>query len=178
MMTYKDQLDVHACANLYIEVAKNTYPTVLKDWKLNKIHFTIRGTTAGKARFSKNEIFINPGLFVRNREKFFETTIPHEIAHLIAFAVFRDNGHGEGWKHVMRLFKVPVNRCHTYDTTEVRQKYTIRRYFYSCDCSNSLIVVSSQKHNEHTITGKKKYNCRICKSEIRYNNQFKELVRK
>jgi len=84
-----------------------------------RIEWVVCGTTAGKAWLGQWRIQLNEQLCKENIEDFINDTIPHEVAHLIAYKVFGDDGHGDGWKSVMRALGLNPSRCHNYDTRRV-----------------------------------------------------------
>lgn len=92
------------------------------DFDFPKIEWTVIGTTAGRAWLTQWRIQLNEQLCKENVEDFIQTTIPHEVAHLVAYKVFGDDGHGNGWKSVMRALSLDPERCHDYDTRHVEGK--------------------------------------------------------
>ena len=72
-------------------------------------------TTAGRAFYDSNPVYIDLSvdLLWEHTEEMINQTLPHELAHIAAFIVFKDAGHGAGWKRVMVALNIPVNRCHT-----------------------------------------------------------------
>lgn len=106
----------------YIEVAEIAFnrnfhhPTVLYD---------IRGGIAGTAQSETNTLRLNPVILMNNQGSFLTQVVPHELAHLIADAVYpsghsdgkvtkRIPHHGSAWKTVMNVFGVPAHRTHRY----------------------------------------------------------------
>lgn len=87
-----------------------------------KIEWVVCGSTAGRAWLGQWRIQLNEQLCKENLEDFMNDTIPHEVAHLIAYKVFGDDGHGEGWKSVMRALGLNPTRCHEYNTKNVDGK--------------------------------------------------------
>ena len=87
-----------------------------------RIEWVICGSTAGRAWLGQWRIQLNEQLCKENMEDFMNDTIPHEVAHLIAYKVFGDDGHGDGWKSVMRALGLNPSRCHNYDTSKVDGK--------------------------------------------------------
>ena len=69
-------------------------------------------TTAGRCFLDKRLIDLSTDLFTENVQEFELTIIPHEVAHMVAFDVFKDEGHGAGWKKVMRALDLEPARCH------------------------------------------------------------------
>lgn len=107
------------------------------------IRMNIRGCTAGRANFAKWELQYNPVLFIQNKQDFIASTIPHEIAHLVANAMSRSGRvkpHGYEWREVMyKLGISKASRCHSYDTSKL---YTARPrpYVYACKCKEHRLT--------------------------------------
>jgi SprT protein len=129
------------------------------DWERPVFNFKLSGRTAGRAALQANLVKINEELFVRNREEFLAQTIPHEVAHLLAWRAFKDNGHGYGWKRVMVNFGLEPRRCHNYDTSEVARR--VSRYLYTCGCPGGVKVGS--KHHKQLMQGAISIRCRGCR---------------
>ena len=96
-------------------------------FKRPEIRYNIRNTNGGEAWFNRTLIRLNLTFLVENEEKFLATTVPHEVAHLVARAVYTDkphNGkkvrpHGTEWKEVMGVLGVEPKTKHTYDITSL-----------------------------------------------------------
>ena len=69
-------------------------------------------TTAGRAFLEDWIVELSPELMSEHTEQFCRDTIPHELAHLVAFKVYGDCGHGKGWKSIVREFNIPTTRLH------------------------------------------------------------------
>ena len=71
-------------------------------------------STAGRAFIENNPQYIDLSteLFWQYTEQFVQDTIPHELAHLVAFTVYGDPGHGIGWRNVITKMNIPTKRCH------------------------------------------------------------------
>lgn len=101
---------------------KQTFPRA-------EVRFDIRNTNGGEAHFGKNpnRIRYNLTFLVENEAEFLETTVPHEVAHLVARHVYTSkpmNGkkvrpHGKEWKEVMGVLGVEPRIKHSYDITSL-----------------------------------------------------------
>lgn len=164
--------EISDCIELYWNKARRRYPTKLMEWTKPTFTMDVRGTVGGKAFLHENRIALNPVLFRQNKKDFIEDTIPHEVAHLVAFMVYRDNGHGAGWKHVMRSdFGIPPTRCHNYDVSNVKQKYTVRKALYTCECKDLTHKLSLQKHRSKT-----NFLCKRCRQPIKFTGTISSKV--
>ena len=92
-----------------------------------EVRFDIRNTNGGEAWFHRNLIRLNLTFLVENEKDFLASTVPHEVAHLVAHHVYDAkplNGkkvkpHGKEWKEVMEVLNLPPKVKHTYDLTSL-----------------------------------------------------------
>jgi SprT protein len=131
------------------------------------IRFDLRGRSAGQARLATREpalIRYNPALLRANPDDFLESTVPHEVAHLVAFARHgaRIRPHGTEWKAIMRHFGVEPKRCHAYDVTGLKTR-ALRELDYHCTCRGHRLT--SIRH--HRVLAGQTYICRQCGSPLR-----------
>lgn len=72
-------------------------------------------TTAGRAWVENKPQFVDLSteLFWEYTHEFCVDTIPHELAHLAAYTLFGDGGHGKGWYYVIETMGIDTSRCHT-----------------------------------------------------------------
>jgi predicted SprT family Zn-dependent metalloprotease len=113
----KSEQAVVEAVHFYVDLANEhsmkwiPYPT---------IRFDISGSKAGEARthFKTGALVVrfNPLFMEQNLERVLNVTVPHEVAHIVAdYKDNRANGHGEGWRAVMRLFgfkEHEIQRCY------------------------------------------------------------------
>lgn len=130
------------------------------------VRMDLRGTTAGQAWPSKNMLRFNAMLYAQNSEHFLHHTVAHEVAHLLAYELFGRGikPHGKEWQGIMeRVFKVPAERCHQYDTQKSR---TTRQWDYQCGCQGKIIKLSAVRHNR-MIRGTTVYRCVRCNEPLK-----------
>jgi len=99
---------VTAKANLVWQELCHLYPQ-LRDMPRPAVKYNKRlKTTAGRAFIdSKPPYFdLSNDLLWQYPDTVIEDTVPHELAHIAAYIVFGDCGHGKDWKSVM----VAINR--------------------------------------------------------------------
>ncbi|NCA88240.1 MAG: hypothetical protein EOM92_04790 [Gammaproteobacteria bacterium] len=127
-----------------------------------EIRCDLRGRGAGQVRRQAGQLWTvryNPALLARHGEDFLARTVPHEVAHIIAFHRHgpRIQPHGPEWQAIMRLFGVPPTRCHDYDVSDLQTR-TLDRFPYRCGCRSHLLT--SIRH--HRIQRGQRYLCRAC----------------
>lgn len=76
-------------------------------------------TTAGRAFYAAVPQYVDLSveLLWEYPDEMLNDTIPHELAHLAAFTVYGDSGHGPSWKKVMREIGLEPSRCHNMINT-------------------------------------------------------------
>lgn len=115
-------------------------------------------TTAGKAHLQKNKVEFSIPLMRGNPESFDEI-IGHEVAHLIAWNLYKDKGHGIYWKLVMIGMGLRPDRCHKFETV----KNNVGKLAVACGCPNGCLVSRCIRHR---ISQGKLYRCRKCNQRL------------
>lgn len=147
-----------------------------------KIVFKLTGRVAGYASWKHKHLDFNLQLLKHNVEDFLARTVPHEVAHLIAHAVYgkamvrktrrgglRYQAHGPKWKAVMRILGVDdITRCHHYDTS-VSSKRKTKQFEYACGCQTFKLGIV--RHNRFR-TGNVSYHCLKCKDDLVFIKQL------
>jgi SprT protein len=132
-----------------------------------EIRFDLKGQAAGQARFGPSGPWViryNPVLLRENGDSFIAATVPHEVAHLIAFLCHgpRIRPHGPEWRAIMEQFGAPPERCHRYDLSRIPQR--VRRVFiYHCGCSEHQLTGIRHRRVQAGQT----YLCRRCAGPLR-----------
>ena len=119
-------------------------------------------STAGRAFLKSGKLEFSTSLYVANREAFLNDTVPHEFAHLVAYQVYGDEGHGAGWKSVMVALGYEPTRCHSYETAARKSTKT---YKFECAC----MVHEFTPQRMAWVRKGKVYRCNHC------NNILKEV---
>jgi SprT protein len=132
-----------------------------------RIVFDLRGQAAGQFRIAAGGepcIRYNQVLLARHPREFLAQTVPHEVAHYLAFLRFgRDiRPHGREWQQIMRGLGADPRRCHDFDVTGLTTR-RIRRHLYHCRCGDHAL--SSIRH--HRILRGASYVCRSCGQALR-----------
>ena len=94
-------------------------------------------------------------MYAANEAEFLEDTVVHEFAHLVAYQVYGDLGHGAGWKMVMAKFGAIATRCHSY---AVPKKATSKSYTFKCACMEHQFTPQRMAW----VRKGKVYKCRHC----------------
>lgn len=133
-----------------------------------EISFRLRGQKAGVAHLDENLLRFNPTLYEQNREDFLRQTVPHEVAHMIARALFgrRIQPHGGEWKSIMlEVFGLSPQRCHSYAV----ERRPVTRYLYRCQCPERDFPFSGQRHR--LVARGRRYFCRSCRATLTFSGQ-------
>ena len=124
-------------------------------FKKPTVHYNVRGTTAGKAWYTKWIIGFNPVLLNENIDDFIARTVPHEVAHLATELIYphahragfgrKRSPHGTEWASIMTALGVDASRCHSYDVTNAKVKRT-NTYTYKCSCCGHKFELGAKRH--------------------------------
>ena len=152
--------DLLTAIEFYFDKAKGIWAAQLTDWKRpTYIVSQLVGTCGGKADLQGNKINVNFDLYRPNKEEYLTSTIPHEVAHLIAWQLYGyegyqkmqdTEGHGIFWQGVMIKLGVVPNRYHKYDLSKVKTTKNIqkKRYVFLCHkCKKELLLTENQYNN-------------------------------
>jgi len=156
----------------FIDMANERYALSLN---YPSVGFTVRGTNGGTANAGTWHVNFNMGLLVDNMDEYLNQTIPHEVAHLVTFAIHGQEfkrtrrgmqrvSHGKNFYAVMRTFGVKQTRCHNMDVSNVKQATRKTKAFaVKCPCCESEFTVGTVRKNKilkgarymHRCTGRK-----------------------
>ena len=120
---------VSGAADFWWAELRKFYPTISKVRPAIKYNKRLK-TTAGRAFIYDDPAYIDLSvdLLWEYPGQFTNDTIAHEYAHIVAFKVYQDPGHGIGWKTVMRSIGLEPNRCHQM----VNSKHEARKAGIKC----------------------------------------------
>lgn len=116
-------------------------------------------STAGRAFYTTGELEFSTSLYNANVEAFLEDTVVHEFAHVAAFVLYGEKGHGPMWKNVMQALGLPGDRCHSY---AIPQRSKAKTTTFKCGCRTHEI--SPQRKS--WMTRGKVYRCVACNEII------------
>ena len=139
-----------------------------------QIKTSLRGKTAGMFSWKLSvenicTLKFHQVFLAENEEHYLSNTVPHEVAHLVQWAI-HDNGrqrfltkpHGSEWKNIMQAFGLKPNMRHEYAIDSI--KSVQNQTAYTCGCAGKVIMLSKIRHGK--IQKGTKYRCRDCKSVI------------
>lgn len=132
-----------------------------RQFRAPKLEFSLKGRTAGRAFYSEYKINYNFQLYRENYDHFLENVVVHEFCHLAAREMHGNiKSHGPEWKKTMIQMGARPDRCHQYETKNVRQRGS---HTYFCNCKEHTI--STTIHNR-ILKGQTR-TCRECKAILR-----------
>lgn len=162
-----DQLLSHLQA-----VIEHCYQTAESFFKCSfarpQVQLNLKGYNAGTATPQKNLLRFNKQLLLDNQQHFLKQTVPHEVAHLIAYQIFglKIKPHGKEWQLIMqKVYQLPAERCHHY-TVVIKPKHY---FIYQCPC-NKQHPLTIRRHN--AIQQGAQYICRCCKQTLTYTHKI------
>jgi len=139
-----------------------------------QVRFDLRGQAAGQVRHVQVleqgraqgriwQIRYNAVLLQREPKAFLAQTVPHESAHLVAFALFGRSirPHGPEWQGIMRHFGAEPRRCHDFQVADLRTR-RLRRFDYHCACRTHQLT--STRH--HRAQAGQTYYCVACRGPL------------
>lgn len=144
---------------------------IKKDLPYEGVKFFHRSTDAGYVIASQdNCVYLNHDLFRKNKKRFLDEIIPHEVAHLVSEALSpKESPHGGTWKIVMRsIFNLKPERCHSMETKGIGR--ITKKFLYICACKKH--EVGAIRHNK--VESGKKFRCTKCKKELVFLKEIKQ----
>lgn len=76
-------------------------------------------STAGMCYYEKREIAISSKLYAIDPSEIISQTVPHEVAHQVAWDLFKEPGHGKLWKDIMVAYGLKPDRCHSIGVEKI-----------------------------------------------------------
>jgi len=132
-----------------------------KVFELPKLSFELNSShVAGQALLRSWKIKINPEFLEQYPDKIISRTVPHEVAHLVAYKVYpyAKQHHGPEWKSVAVKLGTEPTRCHSMHLPS-KQPHT-----YVCSCQK--FHVSNLIHRK-IQNGQRRF-CPMCKKDLVY----------
>jgi predicted SprT family Zn-dependent metalloprotease len=116
-------------------------------------------TYAGKAYLQLATIELHYRMMKAHPEEL-RNAYAHELAHVIAWELYKDGGHGENWQRVQTWTGEKIEVTHTIDTSPWKVE---RLYRWACGCG--VRNFSTKKNNELKV---KNSFCLKCDSALRF----------
>lgn len=104
-----------------VRIMQTIYPNFTRDRIDVKMNNRLK-TTAGRCFIEIGLIDLSPSLMRENLDEFLTVTIPHEVAHQVAWDLFNEPAHGKPWKQVMRALDLEPTPWHYMTTAAQRAK--------------------------------------------------------
>ena len=147
---------------------------ILKNKTMPEVGFFSKSGVAGKAWYSLHKVEFNEILALENPDTF-ETTIGHEIAHLVTNQLYPNakQHHGPEFKHVMETLGYDPRTYHSYDVASVTTKRVKTRYEYVCNSCGKDYQVAGPTHKKIQSIGG--YKCK-CGSSISFTGKETKFV--
>lgn len=106
-------------------------------------------STAGRCFYTERKIDISSKLFAVDPAHILERTVPHEVAHQVAWDLFKSSGHCSIWKGVMVSAGLPPDTYHSIGAT-TEQEATAQESFYTGMRVSFQHTDRQRKVTEHT----------------------------
>lgn len=124
-----------------LAIAREKYPG--HEFEVPEIRYDVKNTDGGLAYGVQWLIRLNLILCFENEAHFIDTTVPHEVAHLVQRRVYgavrrnpdgsvmldpvtkrpkKVRSHGPEWAEVMGHFGLPATRCHSYSVASIARR--------------------------------------------------------
>ena len=137
-----------------------------------EIRFNVRGTCGGKAHSPQWYVDFNLGLIADNLAEYVNQVVPHECAHLVAYATndysfeYKHTrrgivrvSHGKRFYSIMRMFGVDETRTHNMDVSKVKQKRKTKAFPCKCTGCGSTFTVGTVRRNKILNGAKYTHRC-------------------
>jgi SprT protein len=152
------QETIQSCLNKILGETIANYFKIVVEFK-NKL-----GTVAGLAYRAEQRIVLNEALFRNNKEHFFSDIIPHEVAHILQYALYPDERlhHGKKWRLIMQQLGLQPNVYHDLDVSKVDSK--VHRYTCCCEGGYKYHQILDNEHKK--LQSGQARKCGTCETRI------------
>lgn len=152
-------------------LARKLYPEYAA-FPVPMIEFYYKGGAAGQCDYKNNRYRFNIGQAVQS-DAIERLTVPHEVAHMVAYRVYRISGHKRTWKIICIALGGDGKRCYNAEERGVtvipaRKRVNVREYKYITD-EGYIVWLGATRHNRlqrlgdqlHPINGRPMYALRL-----------------
>ncbi|MGQ0722031.1 MAG: SprT family zinc-dependent metalloprotease [Candidatus Eiseniibacteriota bacterium] len=124
-----------------------------------RVEFRLRGRTAGEACVTTWTTNYNAEMLERHGEEFIREIVPHEVAHVVAAALYprRIRPHGAEWKEVMAFCGAAPRGAHGFEAVPAA---SAGRFAYRCACTKTHWLTG--RSHRRVRRGTLEYTCREC----------------
>lgn len=100
-------------------------------------------------------------------------TVIHETCHIVQKYLWpMSKAHGYEWQRLMRKCGLEPRRCHNVNTAPLKRRRQGEKFVIRCACREHTLGVVQTKWVKD---GKKRYRCRLCRQELKYENITQKL---
>ncbi len=105
-------------------------------------------------------------------------TVVHETCHVVQMYLHKPGEwtggpHGYKWQQLMRKCGVKPERCHKVNTAPLKRRRHGEKFVIKCGCREHTLGVIQTKWVKER---KKRYRCRLCGQELKYENITQKLL--
>ncbi|MBK1735993.1 hypothetical protein CKO15_12045 [Halorhodospira abdelmalekii] len=153
---------VEAAAAEWWQRFVDDYPTLARH-PMPAVTWLERGSRAGCADVKNWTVTFNRPMLARTDgyQTILPETVVHELAHLVAYALYGTCGHDPAWRSVMERAGFTPKRTHDLDITGLPGVQ--RRWRYRCSCGD--VYVTTTRHNR-IQRGANIYYCTRCREPL------------
>jgi predicted SprT family Zn-dependent metalloprotease len=128
------------------------------------VYFYETGRNAGLAH-GYSKVGYNVHVFAQDPERFINTTIAHEIAHIVCSYIGNGKGHCPVWKRTCRMLGGNGQRCFAADGINTKTLRNRKQYEYRGSCG-TLVMMSDVRHNKMQRGGTDKLRIKSTRGTI------------
>lgn len=149
------------------ELSKFIRDKFYSDFKNPKVEFTIKpgSMIAGKAFLSDNTVDFNIKIAQMNGDDF-KKTVEHELAHMMAYHVYKDTlkqQHGPEFRNMCKLLGNNGETHYSGYTIDSRDYKKVTRHEYTCKCGSHYLTPTTHRR---LSTKNQEMRCMHCKEVI------------
>lgn len=122
-----------------------------------EVKVDIRGSRiAGQAcrKWGNYIVRLNPLFCQQHPADMMEDTIPHEVAHIVCFALKCCDGHGKNWKRIAKSLGCSGERCHSLKVEDPN-----KTYYYVVFENGEKIDIGVKRYNR-IMTNNARFSCK------------------
>ncbi len=150
-----------------IDLSKFIREKYFSDFKTPLVKFSIKpgSMVAGKAIYLDHTVDFNIKIAQMNGDDF-KSTIQHEMAHMMAYHVYKDKlkqQHGPEFRNMCKLLGNNGDTYYSGYTLDSRDFKQVTRYEYGCKCGHHYLTPTTHRR---LSTKNQEMRCMHCKEVI------------